>query len=33
MAVSLVALLPCLLIFFFAQRVFIQGIVFTGVKG
>ncbi|MHB0877752.1 MAG: carbohydrate ABC transporter permease, partial [Anaerolineae bacterium] len=33
MAGSLVALLPCLLIFFFAQRVFIQGIVFTGVKG
>ena len=33
MAGSLLALLPCLLIFFFAQRVFIQGIVFTGVKG
>jgi len=33
MAGSLVALVPCLLIFFFAQRVFIQGIVFTGVKG
>jgi multiple sugar transport system permease protein len=33
MAVSLVVSLPCLLVFFFAQRVFIQGIVMTGVKG
>jgi ABC-type glycerol-3-phosphate transport system permease component len=33
MAVALVVSLPCLLVFFFAQRVFIQGIVVTGVKG
>jgi ABC-type glycerol-3-phosphate transport system permease component len=33
MAVSLVAVLPTVLLFFFAQRLFIQGIVFTGVKG
>jgi multiple sugar transport system permease protein/sn-glycerol 3-phosphate transport system permease protein len=33
MAVSFVALIPPLLLFFFAQRLFIQGIVFTGVKG
>ena len=33
MAASLVAMLPVLLIFFFAQKYFIQGIVFTGVKG
>lgn len=33
MAASLVTLLPCVLLFFFAQRYFIQGIVMTGVKG
>ncbi len=32
MAASIVVMLPCLLIFFTAQRFFIQGIVFTGVK-
>lgn len=33
MAASTVAMLPCILIFFFAQRLFIQGIVISGVKG
>ncbi len=33
MAVSCVILLPCLLLFFFFQRIFIQGVVFTGIKG
>jgi ABC-type glycerol-3-phosphate transport system permease component len=33
MAASLVAMLPVLLIFFVGQRYFIQGIVFSGVKG
>ena len=33
MAVSLVVILPSILLFFFAQRLFIQGIVITGVKG
>jgi multiple sugar transport system permease protein len=33
MAASLVAVLPCVMLFFFAQRLFIQGIVITGVKG
>ncbi len=33
MAASLVTVLPCILLFFFAQRIFIQGIVVTGVKG
>ncbi len=33
MAVAFVILVPELLLFFFAQRLFIQGIVFTGVKG
>jgi multiple sugar transport system permease protein len=33
MAASLVTILPCILLFFFAQRYFIQGIVITGVKG
>lgn len=32
MAASLVAMLPPLLVFFFAQKYFIQGVVFTGVK-
>jgi ABC-type glycerol-3-phosphate transport system permease component len=33
MAASLVAVLPCIILFFVAQRYFIQGIVVTGVKG
>jgi len=33
MAASLVAVLPCIVLFFFAQRYFIQGIVITGLKG
>jgi ABC-type glycerol-3-phosphate transport system permease component len=33
MAASLVAMLPVIVLFFVAQRYFIQGIVFTGVKG
>ncbi len=33
MAVSFVSLVPCLLLFFLAQRLFIQGVVFKGVKG
>ncbi len=33
MAVSIMVLLPCLIIFFVAQRWFIQGITLTGLKG
>jgi len=33
MAASAVAMLPCVLIFFFAQRLFIQGVVISGIKG
>lgn len=33
MAASLITMLPCILLFFFAQRMFIQGVVVTGVKG
>jgi multiple sugar transport system permease protein len=33
MAASLVAMLPLILTFFVAQRHYVQGIVFTGVKG
>ncbi|MEM7531936.1 MAG: carbohydrate ABC transporter permease [Chloroflexota bacterium] len=33
MAASLVVVLPCVVVFFFAQRFFIQGIVISGVKG
>ncbi|HEY8744096.1 MAG TPA: carbohydrate ABC transporter permease, partial [Chloroflexota bacterium] len=33
MAASLVAMLPCIILFFVAQRYFVQGIVVTGVKG
>ncbi len=33
MAASIVTLLPCLIIFFIAQRYFVQGVVVTGVKG
>ena len=32
MAASVVTLLPCLFIFFFAQRQFVQGVVLTGIK-
>lgn len=33
MSVSLVAMLPCLLIFLLVQRQFVQGVVLTGLKG
>lgn len=33
MAYSLMVMLPCLLVFFFAQRYFIQGITLSGLKG
>jgi len=33
MAASLVTMLPILMVFFLGQRYFIQGVVFTGVKG
>ena len=33
MAASLVAMLPVIILFFFGQRYFIQGVVFSGVKG
>jgi multiple sugar transport system permease protein len=33
MAASIVIMLPCLVVFFLAQRLFIQGIVVSGVKG
>lgn len=33
MAASLMAMLPVIVVFFAAQRYFIQGVVFTGVKG
>jgi len=33
MGVSTVIMLPCLVLFFLAQRIFIQGIVFSGIKG
>jgi ABC-type glycerol-3-phosphate transport system permease component len=32
MAASLVVLLPCIIVFFICQRLFIQGVVVTGVK-
>lgn len=32
MAASMMALLPCVLLFFFAQRLFVQGVVMTGVE-
>jgi len=32
MAGSVIVMLPCLMVFFFAQKYFIQGIVFTGIK-
>ena len=33
MAASLVTMLPCVAVFFVAQRMFMQGVVVTGVKG
>lgn len=33
MAASIMATLPCLVLFFMAQRYFVQGIVLTGIKG
>lgn len=33
MAMSVLSLIPTLIVFFIAQRYFIQGIVITGVKG
>jgi ABC-type glycerol-3-phosphate transport system permease component len=33
MAVSLLALAPILIVFFFTQKQFIQGIALTGIKG
>lgn len=33
MAASMISLTPCLVLFFLAQRLFIQGVVVTGVKG
>jgi multiple sugar transport system permease protein len=33
MAASVVTCLPCLILFFFAQRLFVQGIATTGLKG
>jgi ABC-type spermidine/putrescine transport system permease subunit I len=33
MAMSLILVVPCIAAYFFAQRMFIQGIVITGVKG
>jgi len=32
MAVSILVMLPCVILFFFTQRYFIQGVVFTGIK-
>jgi multiple sugar transport system permease protein len=33
MAVTMLVTLPVVIIFFFAQRVFVEGITLTGVKG
>lgn len=33
MAASTMTMLPCLLLFFFAQKLFIQGVVISGIKG
>jgi ABC-type glycerol-3-phosphate transport system permease component len=33
MAMSVIVVAPCIALYFFAQRAFIQGIVFTGLKG
>ena len=32
MAASVMALLPCVVIFFVSQRLFVQGVVITGVE-
>jgi multiple sugar transport system permease protein len=33
MAASTLSILPILLVFFFAQKYFVQGVVLTGIKG
>jgi multiple sugar transport system permease protein len=33
MAANIIFMIPLILIFFFAQKYFIQGVVITGVKG
>ena len=33
MAASLTVMIPPMIVFFVAQRYFIQGVVFTGIKG
>lgn len=33
MAATMYSIIPCILLFFFAQKLFVKGIVFTGVKG
>ena len=33
MAATVIAMIPVLLIFFLAQRIFVQGVTLTGVKG
>ena len=33
MAMSIVTMFPCILIFFFAQKYFVEGIITTGIKG
>ncbi|MFB9276337.1 carbohydrate ABC transporter permease [Cohnella cellulosilytica] len=33
MAMSIVAIIPCVLIFFFAQKYFVEGVATTGIKG
>jgi multiple sugar transport system permease protein len=33
MAASVVMVIPCILLFFFSQRIFTQGVVMTGIKG
>ncbi len=33
MALATIIVIPCTLVYFFAQRIFIQGVVFTGIKG
>jgi multiple sugar transport system permease protein len=33
MAISVLMIIPCILLFFFAQKIFTQGVVFSGIKG
>lgn len=33
MALSLIAILPCVIIFFAAQKYFVEGVATTGLKG